>query len=596
MKDFLKKYSRIGLVALLAISFTTNCPGKDDDDDNLLLLGAYLLLNQPQYAVSIVGELKTKSNGAWTLASFSGANDNERRYYSARQMNLGSEQLILADGEVVRQITSGADAQGKFSLSFKMRSLNANIAITGLGLPDSVLTNLAINSFGNSVEGDKPENYTASKGSFSFSLTGNLADPSNLNQISGKVVNSDDFNADITQITVTQIGVYNLPNPTVGEQVCDGARVTGSPTVKSGTINAAETWSGAILLQGTVTANAAITVQPGTVIFGQRGSSLFVLGANKLTAIGTAADPICWTSASSPGSRFPGDWGGIVTVGNSGASRTATTEGTTPQNYGGVPSGNTLNVEMEYNIIEFGGNEVAPGDELNNISMYASNTKLTNVQAHRGLDDQFEAWGGQLAWNRMLATGGLDDDYDLDEGVTGTISNAIGHKYPASCGGSASTDPHGLEWDGIHSNGTPACNTSSTGGCTTITLNKFTLIGANITSGQAGRLRERVVATLTNGVNYGYSAGFNARNTGTAVTVTNVKTDKANTDDGSATIQAATVDLNALPIVSDGGISTDCGFGEANPDYTLTSAASGALGATDGVGKFWENWAVFRAR
>lgn len=608
MKESTKrKFLTVLTTALVVGSVVANCAPKKKEDNSMLLLGA-LLLNQPQeptYAVSMVGELRTKSNGTWDLAGFSGANDNEKRYYSARLMKLTSPNAILASGETIQQITSGADAKGKFSMSFKLTSLNAPITIVGEGLPNSILTNLQI-SGGNSVEGDKPANYTDRKGSFTFTLAGNLGDPTSLNQITNKVVTSDDFNADIIQVRVIQIGSYDIVSPTLGEQFCDGNRVSGSPQVKEGTISAAETWSGAILLRGTVFADAAITVQPGTVIFGARGSSLFVRGGHKLTAIGTATNPICWTSASSPGSRFPGDWGGIVTIGTAGASRTALTEGTTPQSYGGAPTNaSNVNVDMAYNIIEFGGNEVAPGDELNNLSMYATYSKLSNVQTHRGLDDQFEQWGGRAEWNQLLATGGMDDDYDLDEGVTGTITNIIAHKYPAACGGSPSGDPHSFEMDGTHSGANNDCATNNVNRCTNVDINGFTLIGANVSPGEAMRLREGFAGTVRNGVAYNFTgnssgqivrgggeSGFPANNS----TFNNVGLHSGKLAHTATTVTSATnvaYDINEMPIVSEGSTS-DCGFGANKPDYRLKAAFTGRTGGA--TTDWYANWTVYRAR
>jgi hypothetical protein len=569
------------LLAMIVLVTISNCnlfnPKKKDD--NLLLLGALLLSQQqPTWSVAVTAVLK-QTNGT-NIAVNHLATLNEREA-DVSTNQLSTRALVKNDDEKIVAFATTA-ASGRFSFNFRTNNPNQPLRLNYTTLKASGNADLA-------------DDYTVDSGNSVFTFIANDAEPESLGQISGLTTTGAQLV--IEKVLSVRSGTYNLPNPTVGELVCDGKRLVGNPVVKSGTISTAETWSGGIILQGTVFADAPITVSAGTVIFGSRGSSLFIRGGNKLTAIGTADNPICWTSASAPGSRFPGDWGGIVTIGNSGSSRTSTTEGTTPQAYGTGSLPGTLNLEMQYNIVEFGGNEVAPGDELNNISMYASNTSLTNVQAHRGLDDQFEAWGGNLSWSNLLATGGLDDDYDLDEGVGGTISNAISHKYPSSCGGSASTDPHGLEWDGIHNNGTPECGTSLIGRCTTVTLNKFTLIGSGMAAGQAGRLRERVVATLTNGVHYGFAQGFDARDIGTNVTVTNVRTDKANQGPaGGASIQPVTADLTSLPIVSDGGISSNCGFTENKPDYSLTGTASSALGATDGVGKFWEGWAVFRGR
>ena len=64
---------------------------------------------------------------------------------------------------------------------------------------------------------------------------------------------------------------------------------------------------------------ATLTIEAGTTIkgdFNTVGSSLFVLRGAKIMAIGTAALPIVFTSSQPVGQRKPGDWGGLIIVGN----------------------------------------------------------------------------------------------------------------------------------------------------------------------------------------------------------------------------------------------------------------------------------------
>lgn len=497
------------------MGFTTvNCPGKKDDN-TALLLGAFFLLNQPpEYTVVVVGTLKD-SGGLQVKDGKVTLTDGDPAFLSEGQTNLSDFTSCQTDSYVAATTNT---VDGEFTLSFRVPTLNGKLKLNAVGSTGATSTTSCA-----TVAALSPTTFTDSLGAeASVDVNLNLSDRENTNQF---VVNSTGYTIQLKTIRVYVKGEYNLQNPTVGENVCDGRRLSGSPRIVSGTLSSSETWSGGILLQGTVfvSSGVTITVSPGTAIFGQRGSSIFFLQGSTLESVGTAADPICWSSASNLGSRFPGDWGGIVTIGTSGATRTtANTEGTSPQPYGTGTMPSTTNVNMAYNIIEFGGNEVAPGDELNNLSMYSSNSVLNHVQAHRGLDDQFEAWGGTGSWNYILTTGGLDDDLDLDEGFGAnsvsaggvTISSFISHKYPTLCGGSASTDPHGLEWDGIQS-GNISC-ASAPGPvkrCTTATLNKFTMIGAGIAGGQVARLREGVIATLQNGIYYGFASGPQARST-----------------------------------------------------------------------------------
>src|SRR5687768_9614853 len=95
-----------------------------------------------------------------------------------------------------------------------------------------------------------------------------------------------------------------------------------------------------------VASGATLTIQAGTKIIGDfevPGSSLFVLRGAKIIAIGTAENPIVFTSERTSG-RQAGDWGGLIIVGNGVINRadptilegTGTNATTNPQvNYGG---------------------------------------------------------------------------------------------------------------------------------------------------------------------------------------------------------------------------------------------------------------------
>src|SRR5262245_48617265 len=91
----------------------------------------------------------------------------------------------------------------------------------------------------------------------------------------------------------------------------------------TGDITADQTLSADTLyvLSGYVKVNsgATLTIPAGTTIVGDTavpGSSLFILRGAQIDAQGTATDPIVFTSMQPEGSRSPGDWGGVVIVGN----------------------------------------------------------------------------------------------------------------------------------------------------------------------------------------------------------------------------------------------------------------------------------------
>jgi hypothetical protein len=250
------------------------------------------------------------------------------------------------------------------------------------------------------------------------------------------------------------------------------ATVSVGVAVISGDITASRTLFADTVytLQGfvKVTNNAVLTIQPGTRIEGDAatpGSSLWILRGSRIDAQGTATEPIVFTSSKDAGTRAPGDWGGIVIVGNGIINRSGVvnTEGPTEeaQNYAGGTNNADNSGILRYVRIEFAGYDVSFGNntELNSLSMYAvgSGTQLEYVQSLAGLDDAFEWWGGAVDGRYLVSYESGDDHFDTSEGFVGRVQYAIGFQstrlQPAPNSGVIGTDPQGFEMDGCASAG-----------------------------------------------------------------------------------------------------------------------------------------------
>ena len=262
-----------------------------------------------------------------------------------------------------------------------------------------------------------------------------------------------------------------------------------------------------------------LTIQPGTTIVGDAavpGSSLWILRGSKIDAQGTAAAPIVFTSAKPAGSRKPGDWGGIIIIGNGISNRSGTvlTEG--PQGITEPYSGGTDNADnsgiLRYVRIEFAGYDVSngAGQELNSLSMYAvgSGTTLEYVQSLSGLDDSFEWWGGSVDGRYLVSYESGDDHFDWTEGYRGRNQFLIAFQSarldPEPGTGVLSTDPQGFEADGC--NGTGCDLGFATRPFSVPVFANFTLIGPGTgtvatASGDIGMvLRRGTGGYLTNGI------------------------------------------------------------------------------------------------
>lgn len=244
---------------------------------------------------------------------------------------------------------------------------------------------------------------------------------------------------------------------------------------------------------------ATLTIEPGTTIVGDYdipGSSLFVLRGARIVADGTAEAPIVFTSERPVGQRQPGDWGGLIMIGNGITNRRAPTyiEGTGTeeelnplQDYSGGTDNDDDSGVLRYVRIEFAGFPTAPNEELNSLTMAAvgRGTTIEHVQVLLGLDDSFEWFGGAVDARYLVSYEAADDHFDMSEGYVGRIQHVIAFQSiqpeprPNLAGG-ASSDPQGVENDGCWANN---CNAGDTDRGASEPYNvpivaNFTLVGA----------------------------------------------------------------------------------------------------------------------
>jgi hypothetical protein len=275
--------------------------------------------------------------------------------------------------------------------------------------------------------------------------------------------------------------------------------VTGSPATvtASGTVTVTVTCALAALptatLQGSIAANrtltpdtsyvirgfvyvnsgATLTILPGTRLVGDTtalGSALFVLRGARIVADGTEAAPIVFTSQRSPGNRAPGDWGGLIVVGNARSNRSGSiiVEGSDGSVLGANPAGvvytggtvdNDNSGTLRYVRVEFAGYATLTDAELNSFTFAAvgSGTTLEYLQAMAGLDDSFEWFGGTVNGRYLVSYESGDDHFDGSEGYRGLNQFLIAFQStyltPRAGAGAVSSDPQGFEIDGCNGGG-----------------------------------------------------------------------------------------------------------------------------------------------
>ncbi len=233
-------------------------------------------------------------------------------------------------------------------------------------------------------------------------------------------------NADLAALVDTVAGLETLFDACSGPGsaiACPG----GSVTLGTQTITAPQVWpkSCNIVIGGTILVDtpagaptAVLTIERGSIVKGSTEATdppaLIILPGAKINAQGTEAEPIIFTSSAAPGSRTPGDWGGVMLNGRGTVNRPNCqnrSEGV-PEAYGGCDPHDSSGI-VRYLRTEYSGRLFTPNNELNSFTMngVGDGTIIDHVQGHNGADDCIEWFGGTVRpstwWRPPVGTTGL---------------------------------------------------------------------------------------------------------------------------------------------------------------------------------------------
>jgi hypothetical protein len=385
------------------------------------------------------------------------------------------------------------------------------------------------------------------------------------------------------------------------------------------TLHADTTW----IINGPtfVTGNHTLTIDPGTYIKGRNTSAttsgkpsfLLITKGSKIVANGDCDAPIIFTSTQAAGARKPGDWAGVIILGNGinnaglvnieGIDASMTTVASLPFpstiQYGTNISeaDATAASKLSYVRIEFAGAELAPDNELNGLTLggVGSATTLDHIQVSYGADDAFEFFGGSVNAKYLIAQGNNDDDFDFDQGYQGTIQYAVAAKdttvLPVAT--RYSSNPNGIECNNITA---PAViGGSNSTRKTNPLLTNLTILGAGTrdarprgNTGVFGRgvvFRVNANFTLVNSLIGGFDIGTEVI-TGAAITtppatfnnfVQAYTTGNTGTSLGTYVVSAANAN-NSLKLVNPFNITASAGA----PDFRFNTTPPPASPANTG--------------
>lgn len=278
-----------------------------------------------------------------------------------------------------------------------------------------------------------------------------------------------------------------------------------------------------------VTNNAELTIEKGTLIKGDAASLVITRGA-KIHAVGTAEEPIVFTSHQPAGSRSAGDWGGVLILGkakiNDPVGERTAEGGIDPVKglYGGNDD-NDNSGEFQYCRIEYAGVAYQPNSETNSLTLggVGKGTQIHHVQVTYGGDDGFEWFGGAVDGKYLVSQATLDDHFDVDYGYRGQnqFLFAISDSLVADISGS-----HGFECD---NDATGTLNTPITKGI----FSNVTIVGPrttpttqiNANHRRAFHLRRSTQVSVFNSVFTSFPTGvkIEGQNTANGVTANDLR-------------------------------------------------------------------------
>ena len=259
---------------------------------------------------------------------------------------------------------------------------------------------------------------------------------------------------------------------------------------------------------------ATLTIEAGTIVKGSLGtgslaSALIIARGSKINAIGTAAQPIIFTSISdnitcgqTAGTNLDqddrGQWGGLIVLGSAPSSFTgdileSQIEGIPADDtfglYGGSDAADNSGV-MQYLSIRHGGALIGEGNEINGLTLggVGNGTVINNIEVVANVDDGVEFFGGTVNVSNILVWAQGDDAIDIDQAYSGIVDNVVVVLGNIS--------DHAFEVDGPEGTGSGA-----------FTIQNATIIGnADTENGEYADYRSNAQGTTNNIYAYGFKA------------------------------------------------------------------------------------------
>ncbi len=236
---------------------------------------------------------------------------------------------------------------------------------------------------------------------------------------------------------------------------CEYVSVSNGNTIVSGSVTSNQTWTADKIyeLSGKVVVGNGITltIESGTIIKGRTGtgtlaSALIIAQGGKIDAVGTASQPIIFTSVldniqvgqfsgTNLDENDNGKWGGVIILGKAPISAQ---DGDVLSQIEGIPVTDAFGAfggsdasdnsgTMKFVSIRHGGALIGAGNEINGLTLggVGTGTVISDIEVVANLDDGIEFFGGTVNVSNVLIGYQGDDGLDIDMNYAGTVENFI---------------------------------------------------------------------------------------------------------------------------------------------------------------------------
>jgi len=215
----------------------------------------------------------------------------------------------------------------------------------------------------------------------------------------------------------------------------------------TGDITANTTWTAGnqYKIDGLITVKGAgttLTIEPGTVVYGDTTNDDFIVVAQDANIIADGTDelPIYFTSEASlqdPTTGDIGQWGGLTVLGNAptnhGVAFYEVDEANADFAFGGADAADDSGILRNVHILN-SGVTMTTDQEVNGLSLagVGSGTVVDNIYVGNSSDDGVEIWGGTVDVSNVTMVNCQDDSFDLDYGYIGNATNIYVHQTDAA--------------------------------------------------------------------------------------------------------------------------------------------------------------------